>query len=76
MPVVTKRLVEIDDELLARAKAVTGEPTIRATVEAALRQVVDRDRAVQYVRELSSIEYDLDALDVAREIDFPIQDDD
>ena len=34
---MTKRLVEIDDDVLAAARAALGTPTIRATVEEALR---------------------------------------
>ena len=33
--------IEIDDELLARAKRALGETTARATVEEALRRVAD-----------------------------------
>ena len=33
--------IEIDDELLARAKRALGRPTTRATIEEALRRVAD-----------------------------------
>jgi len=49
---MTKRLVEIDDELLTRARAAAGTDTIRATVEAALRRLVDRDTALRHVARL------------------------
>ena len=37
--------IEIDDDLLAQAKRVTGEATTRATVEEALRRVVNASAA-------------------------------
>jgi Arc/MetJ family transcription regulator len=43
---VTKRLVEIDDELLERAQAATGAPTIRGAVEAGLKRLV-QDQVVR-----------------------------
>lgn len=36
---MTKRLVEIDDEVLEAARSALGTSTIKATVEEALRQV-------------------------------------
>jgi Arc/MetJ family transcription regulator len=49
---MTKRLVEIDDDLLARARTVAGTDTIRATVETALRSLVDKDTALRHVARL------------------------
>lgn len=49
---MTKRLVEIDDDLLARARTVAGTDTIRATVDAALRSLVDRDTGLRHVARL------------------------
>jgi Arc/MetJ family transcription regulator len=49
---VSKRLVEIDDDLLEQARRVTGAPTIRATVDTALRAVVDSETAIQHVARL------------------------
>lgn len=43
---MTKRLVEIDDELLERARAASGAPTIRGAVEAGLKRLV-RDQVVR-----------------------------
>lgn len=59
---VTKRLVEIDDELLKRARAAVGTNTIKATVETALRRLVDRDMALKHVAWLRT----KGALDAAR----------
>ena len=64
---VTKRLVDIDDELLARARSVAGTGTIRATVETALRSLVDRDTALRHVARLRKPgALDLGRLDEAR----------
>lgn len=60
---VTKRLVDIDDTLLAQARAVTGASTIRATVDAALRRVVSEEAVQRHVTWLRSDDgLDLDAL--------------
>jgi Arc/MetJ family transcription regulator len=48
----TKRLVEIDDELLDRARAAAGTDTIKATVETALRRLADHDTALRHVARL------------------------
>ncbi len=57
---MTKRLVEIDDALLTRARAAAGTDTIKATVERALQSLVERDTALVHVARLRSA----DALDV------------
>lgn len=49
---MTKRLVEIDDELLDAARRAAGTGTIKATVEIALRGLIDRKTAVQHVERL------------------------
>ena len=49
---VTKRLIEIDDDLLRRARAAAGTETIRATVETALQRLIDRDTALRHVARL------------------------
>lgn len=51
---MTKRLVEIDDALLTRARAVAGTDTIKATVERALQSLVERDTALVHVARLRS----------------------
>ena len=64
---VTKRLVDIDDDLLARARAVAGADTIRATVETALRHLVDQDTVLRHVHRMREPDaLDLDHLDAAR----------
>lgn len=50
---VRRTTIELDDELLARAKKALGQPTTRSTVEEALRRAVDdveterQDRALR-----------------------------
>lgn len=49
---MTKRLIEIDDELLAHARIAAGTDTIKATVEAALRRLVDQETALRHIARL------------------------
>ncbi len=58
---VTKRLIDIDDEALAEARRVLGTPTMKATVNEALREVVALDRRRRFVARLAAGEgIDLD----------------
>jgi len=59
---MTKRLVDIDDELLERARAVANAGTIKGTVDAALRRLIDQDTALRHVRRLRGV----GALNLAR----------
>ena len=49
---MTKRLVDIDDDLLERARAVAQAGTIKGTVDAALRRLVDQESALRHIRRL------------------------
>ncbi|MCU0281469.1 MAG: DUF2191 domain-containing protein [Acidimicrobiia bacterium] len=49
---MTKRLIDIDDGLLERARIVAAAGTIRSTVEIALQRLVDQDTALRHVRRL------------------------
>ena len=42
---IKRTTIEIDEDVLERAKRALGEPTTRATVETALRQAADRAEA-------------------------------
>jgi Arc/MetJ family transcription regulator len=53
---VTKRLFDIEDELLEQARIALGTPTMAATVREALRRVVEVDPGEEYVRLLASLE--------------------
>lgn len=49
---MTKRLVDIDDSLLERAKGVAGTTTIKDTVNLALERLVDHDKVLRHVQRL------------------------
>ena len=68
---MTKRTtIEIDEELLARAKRALGSPTTRATIEEALRRAAEQaedeheERAARQLEYLKSLgtRVDLDVL--------------
>jgi Arc/MetJ family transcription regulator len=46
---VTKTLIDVDDELLRQAQRILGTVTKKDTVNAALREIVRRDAAAQFV---------------------------
>lgn len=58
---IRRTTVELDEELLARAKKALGQPTTRSTVEEALRRAVDdaaaasEDRAIRQRRFLARL---------------------
>ena len=52
---MTKRLIDIDDALLAETRRVTGAATMKAAVNAALRHLVESDLRLQHVRRLSDL---------------------
>jgi Arc/MetJ family transcription regulator len=56
--------IEIDDDLLTEAMAVTGLPTKKATVEEALRKLVRSHRQRKAIAEMAGLgwEGDLDAM--------------
>lgn len=56
--------IELDDELLAEAMEATGLPTKRATVEEALRKLVQEHRRRRALEDLRGLgwEGDLDAM--------------
>lgn len=45
--VVTKRLIDVDDEILDRARELLGGATIKDTVNVALKEFSDRDTRVR-----------------------------
>ena len=56
---MTKRLVDIDDDLLDEAAAVLGTSTMKATVSRSLEQVVLADRRRRHADRLETMR-DLD----------------
>lgn len=63
---MVKRLVDIDDDLLERARTACGERTIKATVEAGLQALADRAAGVQHIRLLRETDFDLEAFEESR----------
>lgn len=51
---MTKRLVDIDDDLLAEARVLTGAATMKEAVNAALQQVIDSELRRRHLRRLES----------------------
>ncbi|HVF59623.1 MAG TPA: type II toxin-antitoxin system VapB family antitoxin [Thermoanaerobaculia bacterium] len=59
---MAKRLVDIDDDLLERARSAAGTDTIKETVNVALRRLVDDETVVRHIKRLRGSR----ALDLAR----------
>jgi len=57
-----KRLVDIDDDLLERARSIAGTDTIKDTVNVALRRLIDDERVLRHIERLRGS----GALDLAR----------
>ncbi len=51
---VTKRLVDIDDGLLAEVRDLTGAATMKEAVNAALQEVIDAELRRRHLRRLES----------------------
>ncbi len=68
---MTKRLVEIDDGVLERARATSGAHTIKETVDLALRSLVNDALVRVHVDRLRREPLDLDAVDDARQPRWP-----
>lgn len=51
---MTKRLVDIDDEVLAQARAAVGASTIKETVHRALVQSVAAERRRRFVERVAA----------------------
>ena len=51
---VTKRLVDIDDDLLAEARVLTGAATMKEAVNGALQRVIDSELRRRHLRRLES----------------------
>jgi Arc/MetJ family transcription regulator len=61
MTAMTKRLVDIDDELLAQARASLGAASMKDTVNRALQEVVNADLRRRHIDQLVSMKgLDLD----------------
>jgi len=51
---VTKRLVDIDDDLLAEVRVLTGAVTMKEAVNAALQQVIDTELRRRHLQRLEA----------------------
>ena len=51
---MTKRLVDIDDDLLAEVRVLTGAATMKEAVNAALQQVIDTELRRRHLQRLES----------------------
>ena len=56
LPVVTKRLIDIDDDLLEEVRSLTGANTMKEAVNGALRHVVEFDLRLRHVRRLLTLD--------------------
>ncbi len=64
---MTKRLVDIDDELLRKAREVLETATMKDTVNGALAEIVDADLRRRHAARLARMEgLDLDDEEVMR----------
>ncbi|WP_419552365.1 type II toxin-antitoxin system VapB family antitoxin [Candidatus Poriferisodalis sp.] len=50
---MTKRLVDIDDELLEQARRITGALTMKDTVNAALKHTVDAELRMKHAHRIA-----------------------
>ena len=53
---MTKRLIDIDDDLLKEVRSLTGASTMKEAVNGALQHVVDFDLRLKHVRRLLTLE--------------------
>lgn len=51
---MTKRLVDIDDDLLEEARELTGATTMKGAVNAALRQLIDTELRRRHLHRLET----------------------
>lgn len=53
---IRRTTIELDDELLAQARSVLGQPTVRAAVEEALRRALQSEESTDRARRSEQIE--------------------
>lgn len=53
---IRRTTIELDEDLVAEARAVLGQPTVRATVEEALRLAVQSGKSADHHRRAEQIE--------------------
>ena len=53
---IRRTTIELDEDLVAEARVVLGRPTVRATVEEALRRAVQSERSTDRNRRAEQID--------------------
>jgi Arc/MetJ family transcription regulator len=53
---IRRTTIELDEDLVAEARAALGQPTVRATVEEALRRAIQTERSTERERRVNQIE--------------------
>jgi Arc/MetJ family transcription regulator len=53
---IRRTTIELDEELVAEARVVLGQPTVRATVEEALRRSIQSEKSTERVRRAKQID--------------------
>jgi Arc/MetJ family transcription regulator len=53
---IRRTIIELDDDLVAEAGKVLDQPTVRATVEEALRRAIQSRKASDHARRAEQIE--------------------
>ena len=53
---IRRTTIELDQDLVAEARTVLGQPTVRATVEEALRRAIQSGKTADHARRAAQIE--------------------
>jgi Arc/MetJ family transcription regulator len=53
---IRRTTIELDEELVAEARVVLGQPTVRATVEEALRRSIQSEKSTDRARRVKQID--------------------
>ncbi len=53
---IRRTTIELDEDLVAEAREVLGQPTVRATVEEALRRAVQSGKSTDRIRRAEQID--------------------
>lgn len=53
---IRRTTIELDEDLVAEAREVLGQPTVRATVEEALRRAIHSEKSTDRKRRTEQIE--------------------
>jgi Arc/MetJ family transcription regulator len=53
---IRRTTIELDEDLVAEARVVLGQPTVRATVEEALRRSIQSEKSTDRARRVKQID--------------------